>query len=538
MAQSTKENDTNARLNEAIKCNVCLEQLCNPKILQCFHTFCKDCLDHVIQWEYSGAGTIKCPLMCAELTNITLTGTTNDLPPNYNLASVIDVLSSSNSRTCKADENCTSEISRYCAECNVKTCKICWSKHLCNGTMPQVLRRKDGSNESARYTPITFDVKTGCFQPYCEKHSTIAHHLCKTCKNCFVCIYCKHRLHLGHDFSSVKSAAKAIRNFIDSKLETATTEEEDSSELKAILKLSITEFQKTRMLLFQELRNREITIAKDLLESLAKEESTILKTFDDEVRTFYNEIALFLDKGKLKESLEFLTEIKNKEDFCVIKSTKRVKSKIDKLLSSTVPTLNVNLGDIQPVPNSYRQYLGVLDVERQNEPKKSLTSFVQCKMKNIEMSNVYSNAARKLKQFPLLLDKFGKHENEGTVVRYQRVPIDVQFGHDMANCITMMDEYSQYSLEELRLVDYILKRKGFPSRKNVHPSDEKKKKKDICSGYDFSSMLSPDLENLSFTDVADVKMQSPEKPILFSNTSFLTSNCNGRRRRRVRSSKW
>ena len=49
------------KLEEQLTCPICLEQLTNPKILPCFHSFCLHCLEGVAPELVEGNLCLPCP---------------------------------------------------------------------------------------------------------------------------------------------------------------------------------------------------------------------------------------------------------------------------------------------------------------------------------------------------------------------------------------------------------------------------------------------------------------------------------------------
>ncbi|KAK7020284.1 hypothetical protein VNI00_017736 [Paramarasmius palmivorus] len=73
-------------LCEAIMCPICLEDMKDPKLLPCGHSFCEQC---VTQWTNMKK---ECP-QCAQAV------TADTLPVNYALRNVVDVLGKAASST-------------------------------------------------------------------------------------------------------------------------------------------------------------------------------------------------------------------------------------------------------------------------------------------------------------------------------------------------------------------------------------------------------------------------------------------------------
>lgn len=80
-----------SELVQAFDCAICMDRLDVPKLLKCHHSFCENCLDKLIVFKGDGSGTIICPF-CNSVTGIDADKTANDLPSNYQLQTVLDII--------------------------------------------------------------------------------------------------------------------------------------------------------------------------------------------------------------------------------------------------------------------------------------------------------------------------------------------------------------------------------------------------------------------------------------------------------------
>ena len=88
MAASTTMNE----MQKALECSICLQELQDPKVLPCQHTFCKVCMDTILNFNNDGSATINCPLRCDGNTVIATDKTTNDLAAPYQLKHILDIM--------------------------------------------------------------------------------------------------------------------------------------------------------------------------------------------------------------------------------------------------------------------------------------------------------------------------------------------------------------------------------------------------------------------------------------------------------------
>ena len=56
------------KLEDQLTCAICLEAFKDPKLLQCFHVYCKECLDRLVMTDQQGQVSVSCPTCrCATL---------------------------------------------------------------------------------------------------------------------------------------------------------------------------------------------------------------------------------------------------------------------------------------------------------------------------------------------------------------------------------------------------------------------------------------------------------------------------------------
>ena len=67
--------ETIKKLEERLKCAICLDTYTDPKLLQCFHVFCRDCLVRLVVRDQQGQLSLTCP-NCRQATPIPANGVT------------------------------------------------------------------------------------------------------------------------------------------------------------------------------------------------------------------------------------------------------------------------------------------------------------------------------------------------------------------------------------------------------------------------------------------------------------------------------
>jgi hypothetical protein len=128
MATSNKNNQE--ILNAKLECSICHDVFQDPRNLPCGHTFCLQCLQHIVHAAVTHNGNatvdkIPCPQCRAEFS----VGSQNlqHLPKNYILADLISSLPASsqcdNTVYCEIHSN--KKVKFYCATCQRFACSTC-----------------------------------------------------------------------------------------------------------------------------------------------------------------------------------------------------------------------------------------------------------------------------------------------------------------------------------------------------------------------------------------------------------------------------
>ena len=84
------EATTIEKLEERLKCAICLESYTDPKLLQCFHVYCRDCLVRLVIRDQQGQLVLTCPT-CRQVTSIPANGVTG-LQSAFQVKELLEVL--------------------------------------------------------------------------------------------------------------------------------------------------------------------------------------------------------------------------------------------------------------------------------------------------------------------------------------------------------------------------------------------------------------------------------------------------------------
>ena len=117
-------------LHEEVSCSVCMCKFTEPKQLPCLRSFCLHCLNR-IQRTSANPEVVACP-ECRQEFRVPGNGNLQDLPTNFRINSLLDVLAIKECNTSGVKcGNCDkkSEHSFYCFQCCAFRCDDCIGLH-------------------------------------------------------------------------------------------------------------------------------------------------------------------------------------------------------------------------------------------------------------------------------------------------------------------------------------------------------------------------------------------------------------------------
>ena len=82
--------NTIKKLEDQLNCIICLDTYTDPKILQCFHIYCKQCLVKLVTRDQQGQLILTCPT-CRQTTSVPACGVTG-LQSAFQVTPLIEIL--------------------------------------------------------------------------------------------------------------------------------------------------------------------------------------------------------------------------------------------------------------------------------------------------------------------------------------------------------------------------------------------------------------------------------------------------------------
>lgn len=93
-------------LEEDLNCSICLDSYTNPKLLQCFHTYCQQCLVQLVDKDQQGQFGLTCPA-CRQVTPIPQ-GRVKDLRPAFHINHLLKIQEKYSRRSRRSKGNTSS----------------------------------------------------------------------------------------------------------------------------------------------------------------------------------------------------------------------------------------------------------------------------------------------------------------------------------------------------------------------------------------------------------------------------------------------
>ena len=199
-----------------LECGICHNQYKDPKLLPCFHVFCKQCLEWLVQ-KRGGQSVLQCP-NCRRTTALPLQGVSglqSDFHANH-LFEIQDTLAKVKEPQKIQCEKCKkSTATGFCRDCGKFICDKCTEMHQTweEYSTHQIVTIQNVQADAASFIPPTKKVL------YCQKHKEkLLEIYCETCKE-LICSNCTIRLHQGHQYDVASDTFTKHKQEITDQLE-------------------------------------------------------------------------------------------------------------------------------------------------------------------------------------------------------------------------------------------------------------------------------------------------------------------------------
>ena len=271
-------------LHEEVSCSVCMNTFTEPKQLPCLHSFCLHCLNGILRTS-GHHNIIPCP-ECRREVQVPGSGNLKDLPTNFRINSLLDVLAIKECNTTgvkcgNCDKNTVQ--SSYCFQCCAFWCDECITAHnlIRANKEHRVLALKDFEDQDIE---DVLKRPAFCQQKHHEKEEL--KFFCENCGSVAICNSCVATIHDVHAKIlleeaanerklQVKSLSQSQKEKVQQKRNEITKLEEDCNHIEAKaanVKQNIHRFAETMVTTIEakkkELLNKVELHVKESLECL------------------------------------------------------------------------------------------------------------------------------------------------------------------------------------------------------------------------------------------------------------------------------
>ncbi|XP_070537988.1 tripartite motif-containing protein 2-like [Ptychodera flava] len=312
-----------------LQCAFCLERLRQPKILNCLHTFCRDCLE---QWVKKNYGKLICPV-CRNEYPLPEEGIAG-LPDNFFINNMIDFLEDRKNGKAVSSipcHGCEKGATTYCADCTEFLCPDCSHVHrrLKVTRMHRQLSMEEyqSSQDGAFSTPRPVS---------CPSHEgSEIEYYCETCDVpiCLKCTVVEHRVP-EHKHQYCSDAADKQRPILEKLLHRAQEKipifENALDNVKFVLQqldgeneASVERIREQKRSLLATIEQKERSLLQDLAETY-RGKRKILEAQQD---------GLMLALGNLNSGCDFTENLlKHENEVAMLAVKKQTSQKIQDLL--------------------------------------------------------------------------------------------------------------------------------------------------------------------------------------------------------------
>ena len=207
------------KLEDQLTCAICLDAFKDPKLLQCFHVYCKDCLQRLVVQDQQGQVSLHCPT-CRQSTLLPATGVSG-LQPAFHIHHLFEIqeavkkVKEPQKVQC---EKCTKSrtATKFCRDCGKFICERCIEMH---SEWEEFSTHKMVSMEQIRSDVKQLVPPKKVVTLYCSLHQGKELDLyCETCGE-LICLHCTVKKHKDHQYDLVGDTFERHKAEITASLE-------------------------------------------------------------------------------------------------------------------------------------------------------------------------------------------------------------------------------------------------------------------------------------------------------------------------------
>ena len=199
MAEKSTAKEALKKLDAQLECSLCLDNFKEPKLLPCFHVFCKSpCLEKLVAKD---GQSLQCPT-CRQLVPLPVKGVSG-LQSDFHIDHLFEIRDAFNKAAESTETQCDScedgKATGYCRDCGDFVCDDCQAAHNRLRRMKnyQIITLEEVQAQATNLIPPKKAV------PRCLKHLNKKLKIyCETCGE-LICSDCTIRRHKDHNYNLV-----------------------------------------------------------------------------------------------------------------------------------------------------------------------------------------------------------------------------------------------------------------------------------------------------------------------------------------------
>ena len=341
------------KLEDQLTCTICLDAFKDPKMLNCFHVFCKDCLQRLVVTDRQGQLSLRCPT-CRRSTLLPPATSVSDLQSAFHVHHLFEIqdtlekMKEPQKVQCEKCKKVSRPATSFCRDCGKFICARCSDIHA-------------DWEEFSSHEVISMDQLKGGMSKhmppkkahFCCKHKDQELRLyCETCEE-LICHDCTIRLHQGHQYDLISDTFEGHKADIAASLELVEKQMGIVSDMLKQLDARCTEITKQRTLVKANI-HKEIC---GFIEMLKRREVELVRQVDQLVEPKLKNLAAQRDEietiqAQLGSCLSFVTEsLRIGSQGEIVKMKKRVVKQIKETITefnadTLTPCEDANVGFI------------------------------------------------------------------------------------------------------------------------------------------------------------------------------------------------
>ena len=208
------------KLEDQLTCAVCLDAFKDPKMLNCFHVFCKDCLQRLVVQDRQGQLSLCCPT-CRRSTPLPPTTSVSGLQSAFHVHHLFEIqdalekMKEPQKVQCEKCKKVSRPATSFCRDCGQFICATCSDVHANweEFSSHEVVSMDQLKGDVSKHVPPKK------LTHFCSKHKDQELRLyCETCEE-LICHDCTIRLHQGHQYDLISDTFEGHKADITASLE-------------------------------------------------------------------------------------------------------------------------------------------------------------------------------------------------------------------------------------------------------------------------------------------------------------------------------